>query len=258
MRNKKWDAQEYQQSCAFVYEYGGDVTRLLKREPGMRVLDLGCGNGVLTAQLGQELKALGGSIVGVDASPEMLALARKNYPEMDFRQMDAAALTFEEEFDAVFSNAVFHWISGTEGQRALLAGISRALKPGGQLVCEFGGHGCAGQVHGALRAAFRRRSLDYPFSFFFPTIGEYAPLLEEASLLPTDAFLFDRPTPMAGEDGLRRWIRMFVTAPFEGMPEEETGRILAEAEEALRPRMFDGESWIIDYVRIRLRAEKRA
>lgn len=257
MSKKKWNAQGYQQSCAFVYEYGGDVTKLLQMRPGMKVLDLGCGNGVLTARLGAELEKIGGSIVGVDASPEMLSLARENYPEMDFRQMDAVSLTFEEAFDAVFSNAVFHWIDSTAGQRALLSGVFRALKPGGQLVCEFGGYGCAGQVHRVLRESFQRRGLCYPFPFFFPTIGEYAPLVEGAGLTVTDAFLFDRPTPMAGEDGLRRWISMFVTAPFEGMPKEEVQKILAEAEEALQPNLFDGESWIIDYVRLRLRAEKR-
>lgn len=255
MANKQWDAGSYEESCSFVYRFGSSVTELLTLTPGMRVLDLGCGSGALTAQLRDQLQPEGGTVLGVDASAEMLALARTHYPDISFQQMDARYLSFSEEFDAVFSNAVFHWIDREE-QPLLLAGIARALKPGGQLCCEFGGAGCGGRVHAALRKAFERRGLCYRFPFYFPTIGEYAPQLERAGLMPTHAFLFDRPTPMAGEKGLETWIRMFVTAPFGGLSEKETAVLIHEAEDELRESMFDGESWIIDYVRIRLRAVK--
>lgn len=257
MANKFWNAEGYEQSCSFVYRFGADVTGLLTLAPGMKVLDLGCGSGALTAGLAEKLDEVNGSIVGVDASAEMLALAQEHYPEMDLRQADARFLAFDGEFDAVFSNAVFHWIDEGE-QHLLLRGVSRALKPGGQLVCEFGGAGCGKKVHNALRASFEKRELCYKMPFYFPTIGEYAPQMEREGLILTDAFLFDRPTPMAGEDGLEKWIRMFVTAPFAGLSPELTGEIIAEAVSALRPEMFDGEKWTIDYVRIRLRAVKRA
>lgn len=257
MANKSWDAESYEQSCSFVYRFGADVTELLQLFPGMKVLDLGCGSGVLTAGLAEKLNAVNGSVIGADASSDMLALAGKHYPAFPFLQKDARFLDFDEEFDAVFSNAVFHWIDREE-QHLLLDGVARTLKPGGQLVCEFGGAGCGKKVHDALRAAFEKRGLNYKMPFYFPTIGEYAPRMEQAGLVLTDAFLFDRPTPMEGENGLEKWIRMFVTAPFAGLSDELTEEIIAEAADFLRPTMFDGEKWIIDYVRIRLRAVRRA
>lgn len=257
MNQKIWDAEAYGQSCAFVYRYGAQVTELLHLKPGTRLLDIGCGNGALTAQLAEKLAPLHGQVVGIDASPQMLSQARQRYPHLDLRQMDATGLTFANEFDAVFSNAVFHWITQKAGQQKLLAGIEAALRPGGELVFEMGGAGCAGQIHRALGEAFARRGMDYPFPFYFPTIGEYAPLVEAAGLTVTDAMLFDRPTRMEGPDGLVRWIRMFVTQAFEGVPEETACQILEEARQALEPALFDGRDWTIDYVRLRLRAEKR-
>lgn len=112
-------------------------------------------------------------------------------------------------------------------------------------------------IFGGLGRSFAARGLTYPRVFCFPTIGEYAPLLEAAGLRVTHAFLFDRPTPQQGPDGLRAWIDMFVRAPFAGMDAALREAIIADAMEQTRGELLrpDG-TWIVDYVRIRLRAVK--
>lgn len=141
--------------------------------PGSRVVDLGCGNGALTEQLA----ACGYDVTGVDASAEMLELAREGHPELKFRPGNALDFTLDEPVDAVFSNAVLHWIDADK-QQAMLDHIASQIKSGGLLVCEFGGKGCAETVHAALEKRFAAHGLHYRRTFYFPTIGEYAPLLE--------------------------------------------------------------------------------
>lgn len=101
------------------------------------------------------LEQAGAHAIGIDASEEMLSMARRDYPALDFRQADALNFTIEKPADALFSNAVFHWID-KEKQPLLLRQINRALKPHGQLVCEFGGKGCAARVHASLRKYFEK------------------------------------------------------------------------------------------------------
>ena len=245
--NIAWNAEEYNERFQFVHQYGEDLFSWLDLTPGMSVVDLGCGNGALT----ERLAAMGAEVLGLDASPEMLAVAQRHHPRLRFERADAASFIVERPVDAVFSNAVFHWI---DDQDALLSSVSQALKPGGQLVCEFGGAGCAETVHHALRTAFARRGLPYRFRFYFPTVGEYAPLLEAHRLKVVRASLFDRFTEQVGEDGLADWIRMFVTLPFEGLSDSRRAEIIREAVEACRPSLFVNGKWHVDYVRIRIKA----
>lgn len=197
----------------------------------------------------------GARVVGIDSSAEMLAVAHERHPNLEFRQADALSFTVNEPVDAVFSNAVFHWIDEADQPR-LLRQIHDALKPRGQLVCEFGDKGCAASVHDALRKAFVRRGMDYAFRFYFPTVGQYATLLEQAGFRVELAMLFDRPTLCEnGERGLRQWIEMFDKFPFEGIAPDMKDDIIAEAERELRHTpLHSPDGWLIDYVRIRLRA----
>lgn len=249
--NITWNAEKYRDDFSFVPEYGTALLDLLDAPPGAQVVDLGCGSGGLTGQLA----ARGYRVTGVDASAEMLTLARQAWPDIPFFQADARNFTLEEPADAIFSNAVLHWIDAAD-QPALVANLAAQLRTGGQLVCEFGGKGCAEQVHATLDRRFSAHGLAYRRAFYFPTIGEYAPLLEQNGLRVTFAALFDRPTRQQTVDGLVDWIRMFDMAPFQGVDPALAGEILREAEEELRPILFRNGAWYIDYVRIRLRAVK--
>ena len=161
--NITWDAKGYTSGFAFVHQYGEGVLDLIDAAPGSHIVDLGCGNGALS----EKLIARGYRVTAIDASGDMLAQARALHPDIPFVQADATDFTLSEPADAIFSNAVFHWID-RDRQPLLAAAIARNLKPGGQLVCEFGGYGCAERVHSALERAFAVRGLTYPRVFYFP------------------------------------------------------------------------------------------
>ena len=220
--NIEWNATNYTNHFSFVHKYGEDVLKLIDAPAGSRVLDLGCGNGALT----KKLQELGFQVQGLDASSEMLHVARQNYPDIRFEKGDATQFTLQDPVDVIFSNAVFHWIDA-EKQDALAAHIASALKLGGTLVCEFGGKNCAESVHAVLEQCFTVRGLHYPRINFFPTIAEYTAILERNGLRPDYAVLFDRPTPQS-----------------------------PGTENRLRPKLCNDGKWIIDYVRIRVRARK--
>lgn len=251
MANIKWDSKNYASNFSFVPDYGQEVIDLLDVTEGMTVVDLGCGNGQLT----KELSNRGMNVIGVDASEDMLALARENYPELHFINADATRFTVGNQVDAIFSNAVFHWI---DNQDDLIDNIAKQLKEGGQLVCEFGGYGNIELIHASLEREFQRRGLKYIRNFYFPTIGEYATRLETHGLQVKYATLFDRPTRQIGEDGLENWIHMFNMLPFEGIEKEEQDQIIRNTVDKLRPVLYREGNWYADYVRIRIKAIKKS
>jgi len=247
--NIKWNAQEYTKDFQFVHRYGEDVLNLLEIEKGMKILDLGCGNGALTKKIAD----MGADVIGMDASEDMLAVAKIKYPDLTFIQDDAVEFVLREPVDAIFSNAVFHWI---DNQDELLESISNALKENGHLVCEFVGYGCTETIHATLQRTFEKRGLSYKRTFYFPTIGEYTPILERHGLKVLYAILFDRKTVLTGEDGMKDWIKMFVTQPFQSLDNRLTDEIIREAVQNLKPILYGDGIWYADYVRIRLKAQK--
>lgn len=251
--NIHWEAEKYKENFSFVHHYGEDVLELLQKpkERTPFAIDLGCGNGALTEKLAEK----GYSVLGIDDSDEMLRMARELHPDIAFQKGNAVDFALPQKADVIFSNAVFHWINASE-QEKMIRNVYEQLKPGGQLVCEFGGKGCAETVHRTLERSFAQRGYQYRRVFYFPTIGEYAPILESAGFRVEYACLFDRPTPQKGEHGLQNWIEMFVKEPFEGVNEADKKAMLAEAETELKDVLCQDGTWIIDYVRIRIRAVK--
>lgn len=249
--NITWDEEHYENNFSFVHEYGEEVLDLLDAEPGARVLDLGCGNGALT----KALVARGYRAQGLDDSAEMIAGARAAYPDLPFTQANAIDFMLDEPVDAIFSNAVLHWI-GKEDQPAVLASVACALVPGGQFVFECGGFGNAHLIHSALAEAFAKRGLSYRIPQYFPTIGEYATMLEAAGFKVMFATLFDRFTPLSGDDGLADWVRTFQQSAFAGMDDAAREEIIREAVESVRSQLLVDGVWYADYVRLRMKAIK--
>ena len=106
MTEREWDAGRYDSAHSFVWERGRGVVELLAPVPGERILDLGCGTGHLTAHIAKS----GAEVVGIDSSEDMVRVASQNYPNILFEVADARSLPYVAEFDAVFSNAVLHWV----------------------------------------------------------------------------------------------------------------------------------------------------
>lgn len=249
--NIKWDSENYSENFSFVGKYGEDVLTLVdSREDGVAV-DLGCGNGCLTEKLAEK----GYTVLGVDASPEMISEARRLHKNTEFIMADAALFSLEEKADVIFSNAMLHWIDN-DRQEETARNIFSQLKKGGKFVCEFGGKGNCEEVHSALEKAFEKRGLEYRRTFYFPSVGEYASLLEKCGFKVTYALLFDRPTLQKTQKGLENWIRMFIKIPFENMDEKLAGEIIDEAVESLREKLYIDGKWYVDYVRLRIKAEK--
>ncbi len=248
--NIKWDANKYTADFSFVHQYGNSVIELIDADKGSSVLDLGCGNGALT----KALQDKGYLVKGLDASKELLDIAREKYPGIDFMQGDATDFTLSESVDVVFSNAVFHWIS-KDKQQDMLKCVYNVLNRNGQFVFEFGGHGNNQKIHGALGRAFSEYGYCYEMPFYFPTVGEYAAMLENAGFGVQYAVLFDRLTELKGESGLKDWMNMFVKEPFSVVKtEKEKAEIVDKAVEALRNDLFIKGKWYADYVRIRMKA----
>lgn len=246
-----WDPELYEAKHSFVWQYGQDVVKLLDPKPGEHILDLGCGPGNLTQRIAQS----GADIVGLDSSPEMIGQARRNYPSLRFVLADATRMEFNNEFDAVFSNAALHWMLDIE---AVASGISHALKTGGRMVLEMGGKGNIAEIERAIGDVLK----EYVPSglpakrTFYPSLGEYTSLLERNGLEVRFAQLFDRPTKLEGEKGMETWLRQFKWYYFEAVSKDERENALAAVINKLRSALFGEEGWVADYRRLRIQAIK--
>ncbi|MFB6163682.1 MAG: trans-aconitate 2-methyltransferase [Haloarculaceae archaeon] len=247
----RWDAADYDDDHAFVYEYGADLLDLLSPEPDDRVLDLGCGTGHLSAEIADR----GATVLGIDQSAEMVAQARQAHPDLDFARADARSFAVEPAFDAVFSNAALHWIPD-EDQDAAIATVRDVLRPGGRLIAELGGTGNVGRIVAATQAELGERGEAVEHPWYFPSVGEYATRLEAAGLEVRFARLFDRPTELDGPDGLANWLGMFGDSLFAALDDDERAAAIAGIEERLRPELYDPatETWTADYRRLRVLA----
>lgn len=231
---------------------GAPVVELLAPKAGERILDLGCGDGVLTEKLQTE----GSEVVGVDADPAMVeaAIARG----IDARVMDGHALTFENEFDAVFTNAALHWMS-QPGRVA--EGVFRALRPGGRYVGELGGRGNIAAIRTAVRAVLLRRGYAPPARErqWYPDPDEFRAVHESAGLVVERADLLYRPTRLP--TGMAAWLSTFRMGAIQdaGVAPTELPDVISEIVDLLRPILSDEDfKWTADYVRLRFAARKPA
>ncbi len=244
--NQKWDTELYEARHGFVWQLGEGVLALLDAKPGERILDLGCGTGQLT----QKIAASGAHVLGVDASADMIGQARQNYPQLQFALEDATELPFDSEFDAVFSNAVLHWV---RDQAAAAKSIFRALKPNGRFVAEFGGHGNVRNIEAAVSRVIARYSPQVPKSpLYFPRISDYSAVLEAHGFEVRFAQLFDRPTPLEGDEGMHSWFQQFGGIYFDSLQQDLRNDAIAETVEELRPVLYRDGQWHADYRRLRV------
>lgn len=248
MAPQTWDPTAYQQHAGFVPALGVGVVSWLAPRAGERVLDLGCGDGVLTARLMES----GCSVVGVDSSAAQVAAARAR--GIDARVLSGDALDYAQEFDAVFSNAALHWMKAAP---SVVRGVWRALRPGGRFVAEMGGAGNVAAIRGALVAALDRRGLDGEsfVPWYFPTAEAYRSLLEAEGFVVERIEHFARPTPLPGD--VLAWLETMAQPFLEPLSVGEHAAYFAEVRAALVPRLQreDG-SFFADYVRLRFAARR--
>ena len=246
--NQSWDPDAYARNARFVSDLGAPVVDLLAPRAGERILDLGCGDGALTIKLAK----MGCGVVGVDSSAPQIEAARRL--GLDARVVDGARLNFDSEFDAVFSNAAIHWMKPVDN---LIAGVWRAIRPGGRFVAEFGGCGCVETIKRALIDALARRGIDGDAlnPWYFPTVEDYSARLARHGFAVSYIALIPRPTPLPTE--INGWLETFAQSFMAPLAKNDRADFIDEVREALRPKLCDGDGkWFADYVRIRFATHK--
>lgn len=247
LHRQQWSAGSYDTHARFVSDLATGVVDWLSPRRGERILDVGCGDGVLTA----ELRERGVDVVGVDSSEDFVASAKSR--GLDARLMDGEDLRFDSEFDAVFSNAALHWMPKAD---AVASGIGRALKPHGRFVAEFGGHGNVAAIVTAMHAIGARRGGDPALAnpWYFPAPQVYQALLERHGFNVKRIALIPRPVVL--KTGIEGWLMLF-RKPFFDQFGAGAQQALTETVDLLRPALCDAEgNWTADYVRLRVEAVK--
>jgi trans-aconitate 2-methyltransferase len=243
-----WKAEEYRTSSSNQKKWALELLSKLDLKGNERVLDIGCGDGEITAAIAQRVPR--GFAVGIDSSKEMIDLASRrfpseHYPNIAFLLKDAKALDFPEEFDAVFSNACLHWVID---HQPVLAGIRSCLKPSGRVLLQMGGKGNATTVLEAIDAVLKMsrwakyfNGFAFPYAFYGP--DEYRSWLAALGLEIRRAELLPKEMVHEGSDGFAAWLRTTWLPYTERVPEflrEEFIYEIVAAHAGIRPPDADG------------------
>ena len=246
-----WSPTDYATNAAFVPALGGPALSLLAPQPGELILDIGCGDGLLT----RKIMEAGARVIGLDASEEMVEAARSR--GVDAFVADAQALDLEDQasrfgqFDAAFSNAALHWMLDPD---AVASGVFALLKPGGRFVGEMGGDGNIEILRGGIRAELGERGYPVPAADpqWYPAVEEFTRLYSCAGFTRIQAQLIPRVTPLP--TGVAAWVKTFRAGWLDAalVPREAREEVAAAIEARLAPQLqlHDG-SWFADYVRLR-------
>jgi trans-aconitate 2-methyltransferase len=206
-----WNPELYASNSLAQKNWGLELLQKLSLKGDEKVLDIGCGDGKLSAEIASRLPK--GSVLGIDMSEDMVKFAREHYPgkqfqNLTFRQADAKALSFESEFDIIFSNAALHWI--TE-HAPMLAGFRKSLKPGGKLLVQMGGKGNAAEIFIVLDSMLKTEKwkpffteFTSPYGFYGPE--EYGQWLKASGFFPQRLELLKKDMVIKGKKGLSAWI----------------------------------------------------
>ncbi len=248
----RWDAVRYQSSFAFVTQHGESLIDLLDPRPGERIVDLGCGTGVLTAQIA----ARGAAALGVDSSAQMIAKARADYPDLAFELADGHDFSVARPQHAVFSNAALHWMS--RDPDAVIACVRAALVPGGRFVAEFGAAGNCAVLLAAASAVWARHGVELVVPWYFPSAAEHAARLERSGFTVRLLRYFDRPSLLDQcPDGIADWLAMFGADMVAQLPATAVPKALASVNEIAAEQLLRPDGWYADYVRLCFVAERR-
>ena len=251
-----WSPTDYASNAGFVPALGAAALELLNPQAGEFILDLGCGDGVLT----QRIMASGARVIGLDASPQMVEAARAR--GVDAFVADAQALDLDNQsgrfgqFDAAFSNAALHWMLDPD---AVAAGVYSVLRPGGRFVGEMGGQGNIAALRRGIRDELVERGYQVPAEDpqWYPGEEEFVRLYSCAGFTQIRAQLIPRPTPLA--TGVAAWVKTFRSGWLDvaEVPAGARDEVAEAVERRLRPSLQQPDgSWIGDYVRLRFAMRK--
>ncbi len=220
----KWNAADYAANSVVQQTWAREIIARLHLQGDEHVLDVGCGDGKVTAEIAHHLRH--GSATGIDASPQMIDFAKetfapKQYPNLEFQVVDAREIHFQDRFDLVFSNAALHWV---EDHKAFLRGAASALKPGGRLMVSCGGKGNAHEVFVTMRPEMRLKQWSgffrkMPKPYFFYSPEDYKKWLPRFGFKTLDVRLAPKDATYPGRDGFAAWLRTTWLPYVQRVPE---------------------------------------
>jgi 2-isopropylmalate synthase len=244
----KWNADKYNKHADFVSNLASPVIDLLEPKKDEHILDLGCGDGTLAV----EMEKLGANVIAVDLSKSMVEKTKEK--GIKAFVMSATELTFENEFDAIFSNAVLHWVKDAN---EAIKKISKSLKSNGRFIAEFGGCGNIKYLTEAMQEVFDNHKEFGSFNnpWYFPKDTEYKQLLENNGFNVEYIELIPRSTKI---DDISNWLDIFANGIVSHLTDEQQKQFKQEVRAILKPKIYSEEDgWVADYVRLRLKATKR-
>lgn len=248
----QWNSKLYDDKHSFVSKYGEGILGILAPNSGESILDLGCGTGDLT----NLISTTGAKVLGIDSSTQMIDTASAKFSHINFYVKNALDFKFDAGFDAIFSNAVLHWILDAKG---VLENINKNLKQGGRFVAEFGGAGNVESIVKAIRKVLRNKGFTENSErkvWFFPSLCDYVNLAQSCGFKVIFANLFERDTLLEDKNGIKNWLSMFGERFFSGLQESELAEILQAIENELAPTNFRDGNWYADYMRLQIVAIK--
>jgi trans-aconitate methyltransferase len=258
-----WNAADYAQHSAGQERWARELIPLLELRPDDRVLDIGCGDGRITSTIAALVPQ--GSVVGVDSSDDMVRHAStltNGATNLTFAQRDARDLGFQEEFTAVFSNAVLHWI---RDQQEVVDQIARALRPSGRVLVQCGGHGNAqGVIDSFMRVASRdqwkEHFIQFQSSYAFYSDHDYARWLRDAGLIIDELRLIPKDMIHAGEAAFEGWLRSAWHPYTSSVPDGDRAEFIREVtRDYVRAFPADDTGQLhVTMIRLQFRAHKPA
>ncbi|MBW1842158.1 MAG: methyltransferase domain-containing protein [Deltaproteobacteria bacterium] len=264
MKSYAWDAKDYEKRSSAQQSWARELIDKLKLRGDEHVLDIGSGDGKVTAELSTHVPK--GAVVGIDSSGDMTKLAREKFPEsrfpnLKFQRADARNLKFENAFDLVFSNATLHWVLD---HTSVIEGIKQSLRPGGRVLLQMGGKGNAAEIIRTVEGRIKRDKwcryfADFTFPYGFYTPEEYEPWLKEAGLVPVRVELIEKDMTQEGPEGLSGWIRTTWLPYTQRVPEDERTAFTDEiVENYLKQYPLDAEGRAhVQMVRLEVEAKKK-
>jgi len=255
-----WNAVDYAKSSSVQQLWARELIAKLKLKGNERVLDIGCGDGKVTAEITSQVPS--GSVLGIDNSREMIALAQSKYPAdgfpgLRFQYGDASVLSFRNEFDVVFSSAALHWI---RDHRPVLQGIYASLRTGGKALLQMGGRGNASEVMSVLdglilKNEWREHFIGFDFVYGFYGTEVYRKWLIEAHLQPKRVELIPKDAAHQNRMAFEGWIRTTWLPWTQRVPEHKREQFIAELADTYLEKYPADEHGVVHVHMVRLEVE---
>jgi len=258
-----WNAEDYAKNSHCQLQLGEELIEKLSLTGNESLLDIGCGDGKISAKLSKILK--NGEVVGIDTSENFINFALKkfpsdNFPNLTFYQMDACAVNFSKKFDIAFSNACLHWV---KDHSVVLKKVRACLKPKGRILFQMGGRGNAGEVLNAVKVVKNKQNWSMYFDnfvtpYYFYDIKDYEIWLSENHLKPLRLELFTKNIKHAGEESFKGWLRTTWFPFTDRLPEALRDTFLDEVSETYKIDHPTDKSGCINVKMVRLEVEAYA